>query len=432
MRTITELIRNTYSTAIKAIKIGSISLVTAQMLAGGTLAAVDMLRKFRSTDTPEGYPILEPEQIRVGDNTLTPYMEGYSLYRDMLDAIDNAQYFVCFETFIWKNDAVGRLFKKALIRAAKRGVEVYIIWDTFGNLVVNPFFFSFPRHRRLHPLRYPLPHSGRDHRKILVVDGDVGFVGGYNIGDIYASEEWRDTHVQVEGPAVWELQNAFVDFWNRARGRRFGSLIDDVLKPVVGKPERLPQLPDLGAKKWDAEIAAAINDPKRLLFPVRGSYIDALERATTNAYITAAYFIPDSEIKGAMIAALKRGVDVKILVPEKSNHVVADWIGRAYITELLRAGVELWVYEDVMIHSKTAVVDGRWATVGTANIDRMSMTGNHEINLQIVDSDFAKRMEDIFHTDLQNSRRITLEEWQQRPLFARIVERILKPLGVLV
>lgn len=432
MGSIQRLTRHATSTAIRAAKIGTISLATAQALAIGTLGLIDFLRKFRSTPHPEGYPVINPEPMCAAGNNVTTYMEGYGLYRDMLTAIDQAKYFVCFETFIWKNDTIGNLFKDALIRAAKRGVEVYIIWDAFGNMVVNPFFFSFPRHRRLHPLRFPLPHSGRDHRKILVVDGDVGFVGGYNIGDLYASKQWRDTHMRIKGPGVWELQNAFVDFWNRARRRFLGRLFDNILKPLVGKPKRLPRLPDVGPKNWSAEVKATVNDPRRLLFPIRGSYIDALERATKRAYITSAYFIPDSEIQTALIHAKRRGVDIKVLIPEKSNHVVADWISRAYIPELLRAGIEFWLYEDVMIHSKTAVVDGHWTTIGTANIDRLSMTGNHEINVDVYDADFAKHVEDMFKTDLANARRLTIEEWEQRPYLARLVEQILKPLGMIV
>ena len=145
-----------------------------------------------------------------------------------------------------------------------------------------------------------------------------------------------------------------------------------------------------------------------------------------------AYFIPDRVIAKALLDAAARDVDIKVLVPEKSNHVIADWVSRAYITDLLDAGVELWLYQDVMIHAKTAVVDGRWVTVGTANIDRLSMTGNYEVNLQVHDPEMARHMEEIFRADLTNSRLVDPDEWRQRPLVQRACERLLKPFGVFI
>lgn len=389
-------------------------LAACQASAIAGLVIVDQLRKMRSTPTLEGYPTVDPEPAEVAGTTIESYMEGDALYADMLAAIQQANHHVYFETFIWKGDSVGHRFKEAFLEAANRGVEVYLIYDAFANLVVDPRFFRFPRHPHLHVLRYPLAHTGRDHRKILVIDGTCGFVGGYNIGDTYTTTQWRDTHVQLRGPAVWELENAFVDFWNTHR------------------PRRLPPLPDTGARSWDTRISASLNDPKRMLFPVRGLYIDALERATTSVNITSAYFIPDRVIQKALLDAAKRGAKVRVLVPEKSNHVIADWVSRAYMTDLLRAGVELWLYRDVMIHAKTAVVDGRWATVGTANIDRLSMTGNYEINLQVVDPDMAAHMEEIFEADLTNATRVDVDRWLSRSLARQALERLLKPLGWLI
>ncbi|MDO5747814.1 MAG: phospholipase D-like domain-containing protein, partial [Actinomycetaceae bacterium] len=420
-----RLTRDTTSTALRVARLIITLLLSAQALAIALLVSIDTVRKFRRTQHSDGYPVIEPEPFQAAGNNMTIYMEGVSVYADMLVEIERAKHFIYFETYIWKDDAIGHMFKDALIRAAQRGVNVYIVWDAFGNMVVKPKFFVFPVLPHLHPMRYPLPHTGRDHRKILVVDGKTGFVGGYNIGDLYASLEWRDTHIKIEGAAVWELENAFVDFWNRARNQWYNRLHNAVTRVLSRSKPQYPKLPDQGAKQWDASIVAAINDPKRLVFPIRGSYIDILERAVDRAYLTAAYFVPDREIQGSLIAAAQRGVDVRVLIPEKSNHIVADWISRAYLTELLDAGIQLWRYKDLMIHSKTAVVDGRWTTIGTANIDRMSMTGNHEINLEIFDETAAKKMEDVFLTDLKNARRLTVEEWYDRPYIARIIESIL-------
>lgn len=401
---------------IRACKIAFTTLTLAQFFSIISILTLDHLRKNRETISQDGYPRLKPDPLQVGDTEITTYMDGNSLYADMLEAIENAKATIYFETFIWKADPVGKAFKSALIRAAQRGVSVYCIWDTFGNLVVPPHFFKFPKHPHLHIANYSLAHTSRDHRKILVVDKHIGFVGGYNIGETYTTKQWRDTHIRMIGPNVWELEEAFVDLWNHIT--RFN-------------PKK-PKLPNQGTKAWNASIVACLNNPQRLLFPIRGMYLDALKRARESVYVTAAYFVPDKLIQQALIDAARRGVDVKVLIPEKSNHLIADWISKAYLTDLLEAGVKLWLYQDVMIHAKTVVVDGAWTSVGTANIDRLSMTGNFEINMSIFNRQMAARMEDIFYTDLINAREMTRYEWNQRSIWRRLVERLLKPLAFFV
>ena len=255
--------------------------------------------------------------------------------------------------------------------------------------------------------------TGQDHRKILVVDGNVGFVGGYNIGDPFANE-WRDTHVRITGEAVWELENGFVDFWNHFR-------------PVAS-----PFLPDQGARAWSADVTAQFNLPHSLLYPIRGMYIDAIERATDRVLITTAYFIPDHEVLVSLIAAARRGVRVQVLIPEFSNHIMADWVARPYYGELLREGVEIWLYQHAMVHSKTMTVDGRWSTIGTANIDRLSMRGNYEVCLQFYSRELAARMEEIFANDLTTARRLTIDEWEKRSWLTRVGEVLLGPFEPLV
>ncbi|BDZ43637.1 hypothetical protein GCM10025865_29360 [Paraoerskovia sediminicola] len=255
--------------------------------------------------------------------------------------------------------------------------------------------------------------SGRDHRKILVVDDEVGFVGGYNIGAAYANT-WRDTHARVTGPGVWELRNAFVDFWN------------------VYRKHPQPALPDPGSSVWDPAIRAARNEPVRLVFPIRGLYLDAIDRATKSISITQAYFIPDQEILAALLMAAARGVDVRVIVPEHSNHVVADWLSRGHFTALLEGGVRIFLFRDAMVHSKTATVDGRWTTIGTANIDRLSLTGNYEVNLEVVDAGLAEQMQKVFAADLTNCRELTLVEWEKRTIVAKLSETTLIPLRPLL
>jgi cardiolipin synthase len=401
---------------------GRAALLTAgaaaltQVTVAGTLVVVDAIRKRRSPPGGE-FPRVDPTTQEVAGSRVTTFTFGADLYADMLTAIRGARRHIYFESYIWKGDDLGQEFKAALIEATERGVEVYAVYDGFANLVVPRSFKQFPP--SLHVLRFPTfrpgmlvlnpRRAGRDHRKILVVDGEVGYVGGYNIGDLYRTQ-WRDTHIKLEGPAVWELENAFVDFWNTYR------------------PRRLPELPDQGARGWDSRIVAARNAPGRMLFPVRGVYLEAIDRATRRVWITQAYFIPDAEILSTLIAAARRGVDVKVIIPEVSNHVLADWVARGYYAELLRGGVELHLFQGAMVHAKTAVVDGRWTTVGTANIDRLSLLGNYEINLEIVDEGQARHMERVFESDLSNCRRLTLEEWERRGLVRKGAEQVLRPL----
>ena len=408
--------KKTIPPLLRGLKIAGAVIASLQAIAISVIVSIDQLRKLRQTGKPGGYPQVDNEPLRVDRSRLKTYTDGETLYRDMLAAIDGAKERIFFETFIWKSDEIGQQFKEALIRAAKRGAEVYIIWDHFGNLVVSPRFFRFPRLKNLHVLRYSLKHTARDHRKIMVVDSKVGFVGGYNIGSYYLENQWRDTHLRISGPNVWELESAFLDFWNYAQKWHL----------------RLKKVRDPRAKSWNSKIQACVNDPKRLLFPVRGMYVNALDKAQESAYITSAYFVPDRVIQRSLIDAARRGVDVKVLVPAKSNHIIADWISRSYLTDLLDNQVELWLYDNVMIHAKTAVIDGYWSTIGTANIDRLSMTGNHEINMSTTPRPLAATMENIFFTDLLNARSISRHEWNQRPFIARIAERLLRPLAFFV
>ena len=298
---------------------------------------------------------------------------------------------------------------------------MYAIYDGFANLVVSRLFQRFSP--RMHVLRYPVYTAGwrffdarrygRDHRKILVVDERVGFVGGYNVGTAYATE-WRDTHCRITGPGVWDLQRAFADFWN-------------LHQPRGAKPLLLEAAAD-----WEPHIRVHRNVPRLWMFPIRAMYLEAIARSQQRVWMTHAYFIPDADFVATLTAAARRGVDVRLLVPRTSNHVVADWLSRGYYSTLLRAGVRIFLFTDAMVHAKTATVDGRWSTIGTANVDRLSMTGNYEINVEIVDDAQAAVMEDIFRTDLTNSRELRLEEWEARSVEVRFTETFLRPLRPLL
>ncbi len=378
------------------------------------LTLVDSYR--RRGKKPKPFPTTDPTAVKVGEGTVTTYTFGQHLFEDMLAAIDAAEHLVLLETYIWKGDSIGQRFKDALDRAAVRGVDVYVIYDGFANLVVPSRFKQFPQD--INVLAFPvfparwrffdMRRYGRDHRKILVVDDMIAFVGGYNIGSAYASE-WRDTHVAITGPAVYDLRRAFIDFWNLHGGRR----------------ERLSAE---GGTDWESRIRVHRNLPRLWMFPIRAMYLEAIDRATRNIWLTQAYFIPDGDFIDALVAAARRGVDVRLLVPQTSNHVVVDWLSRGYYAELLSAGVRIFRYQEAMVHAKTATIDGQWATVGTANLDRMSLTGNYELNVEFIDTDVAEEMERIFEVDSSNCVELTLEEWGSRGLHRRFTEMVLAPL----
>jgi cardiolipin synthase len=399
------------------------TLLTVFGLQVGFAAVLTLVDSYRRRGKkPKPFPVTEPTQIKVGEGTVKHYTFGQHLYEDMLSAIEGARHQVLFESYIWKGDEVGERFKRALTDAAARGVDVYAIYDGFANLVVSPRFKKFGP--RMKVLEYPvyaagwrffdLRRYGRDHRKILVVDDEVGFVGGYNVGTAYATE-WRDTHVRVTGPGVFDLKRTFADFWNLNRKAKHGA----------------PLLLETPAD-WEPRIRIHRNIPRLWMFPIRAMYLEAIARATRNIWMTQAYFIPDSDFVEALAAAARRGVDVRLLVPATSNHVVADWLSRGYYGELLDAGVRIFRYQDAMVHAKAATVDGQWSTVGTANLDRMSLTGNYEINLELIDAGMAAEMERVFEVDVGNTVELTAEEWEARGIHRKFTELFLAPLRPLL
>jgi cardiolipin synthase len=381
---------------------------------GGTLLALAVADTRRKRNRkPVVFPRIPPRSVTAGTSEVTVYTYGEDLYRDMLHAIGQAKDKVFFETFIWKSDAVGQAFKDALIEAADRGVQVYVVFDEFANLVVPRRFFRFPPHIhvRRHPLARSFPslrNSGRDHRKLMVVDDAVAFLGGYNIGSLYATD-WRDTHARLTGDIVWDAQNAFIDFWNLSAGRR------------------RPALPDVGGRTWQSDIRIHRNIPRNVVYPIRGVYLDAFERASHHIYLTHAYLIPDADMLDSLLRAVRRGVDVRIIVPAESNHIVADWLSRGFYSQLLRGGIRLFLYQGAMVHAKTATIDGQWSTIGTANLDRLSLAGNYEINMEVFNPEVAKQMEEIFALDSSNTVELTQPAWARRHAMVKFSETVLTP-----
>lgn len=395
-------------------------ILGAQVVTLATLEIIAFWRE-RSMKKIKKQPFPYPDlgEVVVGGNTLQLYANGNDLYADMLEAIDDAQETIYIESYIWKDDAIGSEIKKRLIAKADQGVEVYAIFDGFGNLVVPHSFKVFPA--KIHALEYqPLKRPwyvidprryALDHRKLLIVDGNIGFIGGYNLGSPFATE-WRDTHLRIKGPAAATLAHSFIDFWNRSSPR------DRITRHF--------------SRHFDPYISVRGNDAIRLTFPIRDMYIDAIEQAEERILLTNAYFVPDRTLLEALVDARKRGVDVRIVVPWRSNHIVVEWLSRGYFTECLRAGIRVYGYDHTMLHAKTCTIDGQWSTVGTANLDRLSSLGNYEINVEIYSPDLARQMERIFEYDTADAAELRLDDWASRPWYAKLGETTIAPLRILL
>lgn len=393
------------------------AVLSAQVVLMVALSVIDVIarrkRKIRK------FPTVPPKPIPLGEDMVTIYTFGRDLYADMLASIEGAERYVYFETYIWKGDEVGQAFKDALVAAAARGVDVFVAYDVFANLVVDRRFFDLPDsiHLRRHPLIgsiLPLPRNmGRNHRKLLVVDGDDAYIGGYNIGSLYA-DRWRDTHARVQGPTAAEIENAFVDYWN--------------MKPLGLLPSKPAlELQSPAGRDWQASMQVHRNTPRWQVYPIRNMYLEAIDKADHHIWLTHAYLIPDDDLMSSLFQAARRGVDVRIIVPAKSNHVVADWLSRGFYDELLSKGVRLFLYQGAMVHSKTATIDGHWSTIGTANLDRLSLVGNYEVNAEWTAPEVAQKMEEVFQSDLHNCVELDLDRWRARSRFAKATESFLAP-----
>jgi len=365
------------------------------------------------------FPHPSLDEVHVGDNCLCVYAYGRDLYDAMLAAIDAAQQSVYLETYIWKDDEVGQAFKEALARKAAQGVEVYVVFDSFGNVVVPHAFKVFPPAMHVLPykiVRRPwqvldLRRYALEHRKLLIVDGSTSFIGGYNLGSPYAST-WRDTHLRIVGPAAADLARSFIDFWNRH---------------VTGQEPITRHYP----RCFDSRINFLSTDAQRLTFPIRDMYLEAIERAEHTIRLSNAYFVPDGTLFDALKAASGRGVEVQILVPWISNHVVVDWLARGYFTKCLQAGMRVFCYRN-MLHAKTCTIDGVWSTIGTANLDRLSSVGNYEINAEVYSEALARQMEELFTCDATHALELTREQWMSRSWHRKVSERILSPLRMMM
>ncbi len=340
----------------------------------------------------------------------------------MADAIESATDNINLETFIFNDDTVGKRIADLLLKKQSQGVQVNLIYDGFGSKGTHADFFQHMRDSGIQTLEFnPVTNLAavfhRDHRKIIIVDGKLVITGGVNFTEAYsnrlsgiASEDenasWRDTDIRIEGPAVAEYQKLFMDTWAREKG------------PQLRGKNYFPPLQPRG-KDLIQVIASTPGKLNRMNFLL---YISALESAETYVHLTNGYFAPDAQTLAALKKASQRGVDIKIIVPGKTDNDFSIHAGRYDYSELLKTGVRLFEFQGTILHAKTGVIDGVWATVGTANLDLWSSLRDDEINAAIISPQFAEEMEKLFASDLEKSVEITPEKWKKRPILPRIKE----------
>lgn len=363
--------------------------------------------------------------LQVGHHRVSLLKDGPQTYRAMLEAIRRARSSICFETYILNDDGTGRRFAQALIARARAGVEVNLMYDAFGSNVSSDFIDHLLRGGvrvvAFNPLRFVNPFTSfvsrvvrRNHRKVLVVDGKVGFTGGINISDDYRAWEegglgWRDTHLRLEGPSVVEMQYRFLRTW-----RRNG-----------GAPLDEPRYTHQG-RRPDATVRVIANGWPFARHRVGEAYLHAIQKARERIRITNAYFLPPRKLRRALVDAARRGVKVELIVAGTTDVPAARLASRAMYGRFLKAGIGIYEWWGRVLHAKTASIDGRWATVGSSNLDLLSLRLNLELNAVIHDPAFGEALDVLFEEDLVHCQRVTLETWQQRPLWEKAFGRILR------
>ena len=364
----------------------------------------------------------------IAGNRTTLLFDGPQAIGAMLAAIRGATDNINLETYIFDQDELGLQFQALLIAKQKAGVQVNVLYDGVGSLQTPIAFFDRMREAGIQLIEFnpinPLKHIGRgtlnnrDHRKILVVDGKVAFTGGVNISENYSRSSlfrsggrrldgpgWRDTHIQIEGPAVAAIQLLFLDAW---ASQRDGDIADR---------EYFPPLADAGDKL--VRVLGSVPDGD---FPIYRAYVLAIQESKQSIHLTAAYFAPDVQFLEAIKAAARRGVDVKMIFPSISDAGMVLQAGHSFYTELLDAGVRIFELKASVLHAKTGVIDRTWSTIGSSNLDVRSFLHNSEVNLVVLGSDFGATMESAFAEDLKNSVEMTRDRWDSRPLSQRVKE----------
>lgn len=366
-----------------------------------------------------GEPMLRGNRVEL-------LQDGPQTFEAMFRAIDAARDHVNIESYIVAADGPGEELAARLVQRCRCGVKVNLLFDSFGSLRTSSAFFTRLAQAGVSLCEYnPVQHWGalvsralhlRDHRKLLVVDGSIGFIGGVNISPVYGSGPasgrgsagWRDLHVQVAGPAVHRLQELFVAHW-----KRFAT------HPM--QPGRyFPPLAPAGTQS----VGVAACDAGRCRNPYYRALLGAIDTARSSVMLTTAYLVPPRRLLRSLLHAAERGVAVDLLLPGISDFWAPLQAGRSHYTRLLQAGVRIHERHDRLLHAKACVIDGVWASVGSSNADWRSIVHNAEANLLVLDEAFATQVEQVFRQDVARARRIDADRWAARPYWHRCTEAL--------
>jgi cardiolipin synthase len=373
----------------------------------------------RSLGVLLGPPIVEGNKVDV-------LLNGDQIFPAMLDAIRHAEKTITFETYIYWSESIGKEFAEALSERARSGVKVHVLLDFIGSMKMEAKQIDAMRAAGVQVQRYHKPVwwklarlNNRTHRKLLIVDGKVGFTGGVGIADQWrgnAQDEnhWRDTHFRVEGPVVGQMQAVFTDNWTKATG------------VVLDGDEYFPALQKAGSMPAQMFSSSPTGGSESMHL----MYLMAITAARKTIDLSSSYFVPDELAIKALVAAAKRGVRVRIITPGK--HIDSDLVRQASRERwgsMLAAGVRIAEYQPTMYHVKALVVDSQLVSVGSTNFDNRSFSINDEANLNVMDPDFARAQAAIFDADWRRARPISLERWEDRPLLEKLGSELASLVG---
>lgn len=366
------------------------------------------------------------EAERMLGRRLAPRLRGGNLchvlcdatlaYPAMLEAIENARERILFEIYIFRDDRWGTRFFDALLGRALAGVKVYLMYDAFGAMEAEDLFVALrgagAKIHEYNGFRFSKKLARlnrRNHRKILVVDGEIGFVGGLNVGNEYIEPgrdlPFRDTQLSVRGPMVGQLEDAFIDLWRHETGRHLQR--SSRPRPAMGEGRGLV-------------IAKT---------PLRGRYLlsalhrNMLKNAQSRIWIANAYFVPKRRLRKELFRAAQRGVDVRLMLPGPTDVPMVRWASRSQYTRLLQAGIRIFEYRARMLHMKTMLIDEHWLMVGSTNLDHRSFNWNLEVQAVVRDPDAARELEAHWQSDLEQCEEIHLDEWRNRSWWEKVLNR---------
>lgn len=376
------------------------------------------------------YNLNEAEAVLTDNNDIRIFTDGREKFKALLSEMDHARNYIHVEYYIIKNDELWKEIEEVLVRKARQGVEIRVLFDSMGcrgmrrsdwarlqkaGIKVAEFFPALLG-------KLQLRVNYRNHRKIVVIDGRIGFVGGFNVGREYIGKDrkfgyWRDTHVCIEGSAVTSLAVRFVLDWNYAA--RENLFLED----------RLFEIPTYTRGGRDP-VQIISSGPDSHSQEIRNNYLRLIHMARKNIYIQTPYFIPDDDIRDALEIAAKSGIDVRIMIPCKPDHPFVYWATYSYLGEMIEAGARCYTYDNGFLHAKCMCVDGLVTCMGTANMDIRSFSLNFEVNAVIYSARTTERLMDAFENDIAKSTLVTRKKYEQRDFIIRIKEqfcRLLSP-----